>query len=210
MQKLIPLVLLASLSGCILVDDGPDAYHDHYVPPVTQPQPQQPPVYRLDCSWLASWNCWDQAVSEAQACAPQTWNGSYGGVYGDYGYGCYYPDGSAVYFEDPVTEASSPYYRWSFQMEDPRGRTCGWFVETDTSLSIGTASGVVDFVVDSAGVSVTCQDGTQWYNPDPYALTYCAGFDWDSPGYWVDGAGSSSSFGLLGGADQPVLWSCGW
>jgi len=209
MRKLLCLVLASGLSGCLVVDDGYD--HHHYVPPAPQPLPlpTEPPVYRLDCSWLATWNCWDAAVAEAAECAPQTYAGPYGGAFADYGYSCVYPDGSAVYFEDSVTRASSPDYRWSFTMEDPGGNTCGWFAETDTSLSIGTASGVVDFVVDGRGVSVTCQNGTQWYNPDPYALTYCAGYDIGSPGFWRESSYGLSSFGLLG-ADQPVLWSCGW
>lgn len=208
MRKAASLVLMLSLSlsGCVLVTE--DRTHDHYVPGPGHVVPT-PPVYRLDCSWLATWNCWDRAVAEAEACAPQTWAGRYRGVLADYGYSCHYPDGSAVYFEEPMTNQGSPRHRWSFSMEDPYGNTCGWFVETETGVSIGTASGVVDLVVDSAGISVICQDGTEWYNRDPYALSYCLESEWDSPGYWLENSRSATSFGLLGGT-QPELWSCGW
>ena len=206
MRKLFSLVLVASLSGCILVteDDG----HRHYVGR-PDPVPPPPPVYRLDCAWLAGWNCWDRAVAEAKACAPQTWSGPYGGIYADYGHACYYPDGSAVFFEEPVTVPLSPWHQWSFSMEDPWGDTCAWCVETDTSLTLGTASGVVDLVVDAAGMSVTCQDGTQYFHPNPDALYACPNADWEIPGYWRDPVGASMTFGLVGG-DQPVLWSCDW
>ncbi|WP_373045398.1 hypothetical protein [Vulgatibacter sp.] len=211
MQKLLPLVLAASLSGCLVVaDDGPDRHYISHPEPQPLPEPPPgPPVYHLDCGWLANWNCWDVAVAEAEACAPQTYSGRYGGVFYDHGYSCYYPDGSAVFFEEPVTEPLSAWHHWSFSMEDPAGNTCGWFVETDTSISIGTASGTVDMVVDAGGISVICQDGTEWFNRDPYALSYCAGAEWDVPGYWREEGDWSSSFGLLGG-NQPVLWSCGW
>lgn len=197
-----------TLSGCVLVTD--DHTHPHYVEgPGRPPAPPTPPVYRLDCSWLASWNCWDRAVAEAEACAPQTYAGRSGGVLADYGYSCHYRDGSAVYFEEPMTASGSPYYRWSFSMEDPYRNTCAWFVETETGISIGTASGVVDLVVDAGGISVICQDGTEWFNRDPYALTYCLESEWDSPGYWLETTRSATTFGLLGGT-QPALFSCGW
>jgi len=209
MRYLTAFALVASLSGCILVTD--DDGHRHYAgrPAPIPPPPPHPPVYRLDCAWMASWNCWDQAVAEAAACAPETWAGPSGGLYADNGYACYYPDGSAVFFDEPVTVPLSPYHRWNFTMEDPWGQTCAWFEETATSISLATASGVVDVVIDGAGISVTCQDGTQWYNPDPWALDRCATAEWEFPSYWRETSRTWTTFGLSGG-DQPVLWSCDW
>lgn len=213
MTKLLALTLAFSLTGCILVtDDGYDGGH-HYVPAPSPtrppPPPPEPAVYHLDCGWLAGWNCWDQAVAEAQACAPDTYNAPYPGVFADMGYSCYFPDGSAVFFDNQNTYPPSPATLWNFQMEDPWGGTCAWVAESETSISIGTASGVVDMVVDNAGVSVTCQDGTMWFNRDPFALTYCAGYEWEAPGLWTETSRGGTGFGLTGG-DQPALWSCVW
>jgi hypothetical protein len=210
MTKLLALVLAFSLSGCILVTDEPYDDHHHYVPGPSYPPPEpEPAVYHLDCGWLATFNCWDQAVAEAEACAPDTYNPSYSGVFGDFGHSCFFPDGSAVFFEERVTYPLAPDHLWSFSMEDPAGNTCGWVAESDTTLSIGTASGIVDLVVDSSGVSVICQDGTQWYNADPFALNRCAGSELDLPGNWTESFVGGASFGLTGGT-VPSLWSCMW
>lgn len=208
MRTLAILTALLGLTGCLVIED--DGYRHHYVGnPIPGRNPGGPPVYELDCRWLRSFNCWDLAVAEMEACAPQTYAGPYGGVVADYGYSCWYPDGSAVLFEEPVYAQNSAYYRWSFTMEDPAGNTCGWFVETDTSVTMGTASGVVKLVMDAGGISVICQDGSEWYHPDPYYLTRCPGGDLEAPGYWVEPGARSATLGLFG-ETQPTLFSCGW
>jgi hypothetical protein len=68
-----------------------------------EPDPEPPPVGPLDCAWLASDNCWDQAVAEVAVCIPQDDLGSVpAGVLAADRLSCSYPSDVVVTFDDPV------------------------------------------------------------------------------------------------------------
>jgi len=164
----------------------------------------------LDCSWLASDNCFKATVAAAASCLPPR---DESGVFSQDGTTCTYASGRTVTFDPPIVFPIPQNGGWKFTMTY-QGQTC---IRVDSGpqdhLSVGSSAGTYSESITGLGVAATCPDGHSFSTDNALALLGCdAGFFGGFPGTEESagvGAGSSLSFGLVGtsGGSTPIL-SC--
>lgn len=162
----------------------------------------------LTCAWLASDNCWKEAIRDVQACAP-----AQSGRFDGSALTCSFSSGEQVRLDEPMSFTSSQPYLWSFELTDASG-SCMSF-ETASGGGGSTfylATGLGEVTVDESGasLSVSCPDGVTYQIDDTSELfdTCDSGLEF-LPGIESLRSASTATFSLSGGANGSVqVFSC--
>jgi hypothetical protein len=154
----------------------------------------EPKEVTLTCAVIESDWCWSTAVEEAALCLDDEQTG----VWTSDRTSCDYADGSRVDFDTavPTDVFDNDTWLWSFTVYDGSGAECARFVETDTGLTLTTASGTVSESISGfAAITMTCPGGEELYNNNAFDLFECEGGS--LPGYGYSGD-ADISWSLLG------------
>ena len=115
----------------------------------------------LDCQWLASNNCWKQALAEASTCVP-----SGTGSFDASRQVCSYGGGESINFSSAVSFDTNN--QWSYTVSEGGGN-CLTFRELGGSgRSFELTTNLGDVLVEEAGLSlsVSCPDGSSYVTAD--------------------------------------------
>ena len=151
----------------------------------------------LDCSWLASDNCWKMTASEASCLPPSNETG----VLSSDNATCTYASGAVVTFAPPLMFPISDKPNWNFTVQTA-GQTCMHYQDNDGGISLTVGSDTfTEGTEGSFGLKVTCPGGLSYSNSNALALLSCNADSGASlgglPGDVWSSTGDGVTFGLI-------------
>jgi hypothetical protein len=155
----------------------------------------------LDCTYLASDNCWKTTAAAASACLPA--DTEVGTLSAD-GKTCTYASGVVVTFAKalalPIPTSGSQ--AWSFTVTGANGDTCLSYTDDPQASITLTVQGqtVKETTPGGLGLALTCPDGTSYSNSNALSLLSCPDADLFSslPGDAWSSTDTSVSLSLVG------------
>jgi hypothetical protein len=163
----------------------------------------------LDCSWLASNNCWKTTAAAAVSCLPGS---SETGILSPDGRTCTYSSNKMVSFDDPLILPIPDNRQWKFTITSG-GQQCLRYEDTSSQgYRLTTAAGTVSQTVSGFSLSMSCPDGSLYSNSNALSLLSCGsdGGLWEFPGNFWSSSGNTVTFGILGaqGGGSIPLFNC--
>lgn len=151
----------------------------------------------LDCTYLASDNCWKTTAQAATSCLPAS--GTTGTLALDNA-SCTYASGQTITFAPALTlPLPSGAKTWNFTVTT-NGTECLQYEEGGGGALTLTVNGEVfsETTTGSSELSLTCPDGTSYASSDPLSLLSCpSGTFGDLPGNSYSSSATSVSFSFI-------------
>lgn len=155
----------------------------------------------LDCAYLAGNNCWKTTIAGAATCLPA--EGTTGTLSADNA-SCTYASGQTITFTPAlVLPLADGFKDWNFRVTTG-GQTCLHYEESSAGfqLTVGT-NAVSEMLSGTAGIDLTCPDGTTYSNSNALELLSCPGDSFgDLPGNTTSSDSTSVTFGLINTGTQ--------
>lgn len=162
----------------------------------------------LDCEYLASSdNCWKVTATAATSCLPPQ---DAIGVLAADNASCTYDTGQVITFTPALTLPLSNDHVWNFTMTTD-GVPCLAYNDSDDGFELTVGDDVVsERLFGSAGLELTCPDGTTFSSSNALELLSCPESNFGNlPGNTSSSGTDSVSFGLLNtGVDPLTIFDC--